>query len=312
MIRNPGCQSGWKRFFAGRKKLPSHPRLCLSHRQQKQIKSHRRLFHSSLLSVCWLSAPVLTDPQRSFHGAPGLGISPQAGEKKRSANRGDSQSRSLRSEPKDNHKFSIFTSEETGAASSLAPDTFLPAELRCRSEPEQQTQPGCSGSASPLISPLLKPSRVHGEGIRQGGMDLEQRGWQRAAPSETQTNPGKFGNVTAAWKQYKADGEIQSCWLCWKLPLPPPPFGTSSSEAPACLPTGPEVEIQPSDLVTVKTDAAWLFQTLACFLETARTSWWRTCPSVRLEVRRWRPASELSAFFHPESLLITTAEPGRS
>lgn len=64
---------------------------------------------------------VLLDPASAHRREKGKDL--QAGE--------DSQSRSLWSEPKDNNKISIFSSEETGAVSSLAPDTFLPAEFRC-------------------------------------------------------------------------------------------------------------------------------------------------------------------------------------
>lgn len=51
-------------FCSCGKALPTRPCLRLGHRQQKQLKSHRRLFHSSLSCVCWLTAPALTEPQR--------------------------------------------------------------------------------------------------------------------------------------------------------------------------------------------------------------------------------------------------------
>lgn len=51
-------------FCSCGKALPTRPCLRLGHRQQKQLKSHRRLFHRSLSCVCWLTAPALTEPQR--------------------------------------------------------------------------------------------------------------------------------------------------------------------------------------------------------------------------------------------------------
>lgn len=174
MIRNLGCQSGWKRFFAGSKKLPSHPCLCLG--RQKQIKSYRRLFHSSLLSVCWPSAPVLTDPQRSFHGAPGPRISSQTGERKRFASWGRLTKQELlvwpKEQPQNIHLFIRGDRSSVESGPWHVPSSWVPLLI-------------CAGAANTtwLLRlcftsnlPNIKAFPSSWERIRRGEMNLEQRG----------------------------------------------------------------------------------------------------------------------------------------
>lgn len=188
----PGRQSEWNRFSADSKELPSRPCLRLSHRQKNQLKSRRRRFsQGSLLSICCLAAPVLTEPQRSFHGTPGPGIRPPVGGKRDLEVWKDPQSRSLWCEPKDNHKTSTWPSEETwkgvkfgpwhGYQGSLTAPRPVPASEVCWSSKHNPAAP-------PLISQILKSSCVGGDQTERN--DVRTKVWQRDVWSSDQ--PGNL------------------------------------------------------------------------------------------------------------------------